>query len=60
VQVDPQRLAQEVALFAERTDVAEELNATELATSFNSRHYCLGKNRPAGSSIFSYRRCTAR
>lgn len=45
-QVDPQRLAQEVALFAERTDVAEEL--TRLASHLEQLRTLLDAPEPAG------------
>jgi len=45
-QVDPQRLAQEVALFAERTDVAEEL--TRLTSHLEQLRALLDAPEPAG------------
>lgn len=45
-QVDPQRLAQEVALFAERTDVAEEL--TRLKSHLEQMRTLLDAPEPAG------------
>lgn len=47
--VDPQRLAQEVALFAERTDVAEEL--TRLASHLVQFKTMLAGKEPAGRQL---------
>lgn len=44
--VDPQRLAQEIALFAERTDVAEEM--ARLASHLTQFRALLGDSEPAG------------
>jgi uncharacterized protein (TIGR00255 family) len=49
VAVDPQRLAQEVALFAERTDVAEEL--TRLASHVSQFRALLDAAEPAGRKM---------
>jgi uncharacterized protein (TIGR00255 family) len=46
VAVDPQRLAQEVALFAERTDIAEEV--TRLASHLEQFRALLASSEPAG------------
>jgi uncharacterized protein (TIGR00255 family) len=46
VAVDPQRLAQEVALFAERTDIAEEV--TRLASHLEQFRALLTSSEPAG------------
>lgn len=46
VAVDPQRLAQEVALFAERTDIAEEV--TRLASHLEQFRALMVSNEPAG------------
>ena len=48
-QVDPQRLAQEVAFFADRTDVAEEL--TRLASHLVQLRALLGQDAPAGRRL---------
>ncbi len=47
--VDPQRLAQEVAFFAERTDVAEE--ATRLASHLTQFRSLLTQNEPSGRKM---------
>ena len=47
--VDPQRLAQEVAFFAERTDVAEEL--TRLQSHFVQCRQLLTGSEPAGRKL---------
>lgn len=49
VTVDPQRLAQEVALFAERTDVAEEL--TRLTSHIIQFKTLLSGKEPAGRQL---------
>lgn len=49
VTVDPQRLAQEVALFAERTDVAEEL--TRLTSHLVQFKSLLAGKEPAGRQL---------
>jgi len=49
IQVDPQRLAQEVALFAERTDVAEEL--TRLSSHIVQFKTLLAGREPAGRQL---------
>jgi uncharacterized protein (TIGR00255 family) len=46
VSVDPQRLAQEVALFAERTDIAEEV--TRLASHLEQFRALMASSEPAG------------
>lgn len=46
VAVDPQRLAQEVALFAERTDIAEEV--TRLASHLEQFRALMASSEPAG------------
>ena len=46
VAVDPQRLAQEVAVFAERTDIAEEV--TRLASHLEQFRAFMASNEPAG------------
>ncbi|RKH44384.1 YicC/YloC family endoribonuclease [Corallococcus sicarius] len=46
VAVDPQRLAQEVALFAERTDIAEEV--TRLATHLDQFRLLMASPEPVG------------
>jgi uncharacterized protein (TIGR00255 family) len=46
VAVDPQRLAQEVAMFAERTDIAEEV--TRLASHLEQFRALMASNEPAG------------
>jgi uncharacterized protein (TIGR00255 family) len=46
VTVDPQRLAQEVALFAERTDIAEEV--TRLASHLEQFRALMASSEPAG------------
>lgn len=46
IPVDPQRLAHEVALFAERTDIAEEL--TRLKSHLEQFHALLADREPAG------------
>ncbi|NOJ95119.1 YicC family protein [Corallococcus coralloides] len=46
VAVDPQRLAQEVALFAERTDIAEEV--TRLATHLEQFRLLMASPEPVG------------
>ncbi|MCE9672986.1 YicC family protein [Myxococcus stipitatus] len=46
VAVDPQRLAQEVALFAERTDIAEEV--TRLASHLEQFRVLMASSEPAG------------
>ncbi|NTX08412.1 MULTISPECIES: YicC/YloC family endoribonuclease [Myxococcus] len=46
VAVDPQRLAQEVALFAERTDIAEEV--TRLASHLEQFRALMASTEPAG------------
>jgi uncharacterized protein (TIGR00255 family) len=47
--VDPQRLAQEVAFFAERTDVAEEM--TRLDSHLKQFHELLHSKEPAGRQM---------
>jgi len=47
--LDPARLAQEVALFADRTDVAEEL--TRLSAHFNQFDQLLKSDEPAGRKL---------
>jgi uncharacterized protein (TIGR00255 family) len=49
ITVDPQRLAQEVALFAERTDVAEEL--TRLSSHIVQFKTLLSGKEPAGRQL---------
>jgi uncharacterized protein (TIGR00255 family) len=49
VAVDPQRLAQEVAFFAERTDVAEEM--TRLDSHFVQFRALLAANEPSGRKM---------
>ena len=49
VPVDPARLAQEVAFFAERIDVAEEL--TRLASHLSQMRALLGSDAPAGRRL---------
>lgn len=49
VAVDPQRLAQEVVMFAERTDVAEE--STRLASHLEQFRALLGSREPAGRKM---------
>ncbi|MFL5345248.1 MAG: YicC/YloC family endoribonuclease [Hyalangium sp.] len=46
VAVDPQRLAQEVAMFAERTDIAEEV--TRLASHLEQFRALMASNEPVG------------
>ncbi len=46
VSVDPQRLAQEVALFAERTDIAEEV--TRLSSHLEQFRVLMASSEPAG------------
>lgn len=46
VTVDPQRLAQEVAMFAERTDIAEEV--TRLASHLEQFRALMASNEPTG------------
>jgi uncharacterized protein (TIGR00255 family) len=46
VAVDPQRLAQEVAMFAERTDIAEEV--TRLASHLEQFRALMASTEPAG------------
>lgn len=46
VPVDPQRLAQEVAMFAERTDIAEEV--TRLASHLEQFRALMASSEPAG------------
>jgi uncharacterized protein (TIGR00255 family) len=46
VSVDPQRLAQEVAMFAERTDIAEEV--TRLASHLEQFRALMASSEPAG------------
>lgn len=47
--IDPQRMAQEVALFAERTDIAEEL--TRLESHLTQFKALLGSNEPSGRKM---------
>jgi uncharacterized protein (TIGR00255 family) len=47
--VDPQRLAQEVAFFAERTDVAEEM--TRLDSHLKQFHELLASKEPSGRKM---------
>lgn len=47
--VDPQRLAQEVAFFSERTDVAEEM--TRLASHLEQFHELLRSKEPSGRKM---------
>ena len=47
--IDPQRLAQEVALLADRSDVTEEL--TRLGAHLDEVHRMLGDSRPAGRRL---------
>jgi uncharacterized protein (TIGR00255 family) len=49
IEVDPQRLEQEVILFAERTDVAEEL--TRLGAHFDEFDRLLEKSGPVGRQL---------
>src|SRR5205085_7318710 len=49
VALDPARLAQEVALFADRTDVAEEL--TRLASHLSQARALIGSAAPAGRKL---------
>lgn len=49
VAVDPQRLAQEVAFFAERTDVAEEM--TRLASHLEQFRALLASKEPSGRKM---------
>ncbi|MFZ5471138.1 MAG: YicC/YloC family endoribonuclease [Myxococcota bacterium] len=49
VPVDPQRLAQEVAFFAERTDVAEEL--TRLESHLAQFHGLIASGEPSGRKM---------
>jgi uncharacterized protein (TIGR00255 family) len=49
VPLDPGRLAQEVALFADRTDVAEEL--TRLASHLAQARGLIGSDAPAGRKL---------
>jgi uncharacterized protein (TIGR00255 family) len=49
VPLDPARLAQEVALFADRTDVAEEL--TRLASHLEQVRGLIGSDAPAGRKL---------
>jgi uncharacterized protein (TIGR00255 family) len=49
IAVDPQRLAQEVAMFAERTDVAEEL--TRLSAHISQFKTLLSGKEPAGRQL---------
>jgi uncharacterized protein (TIGR00255 family) len=49
VAVDPQRLAQEVAFFAERTDVAEEM--TRLSSHLEQFHELLRSGEPSGRKM---------
>ena len=49
VAVDPQRLAQEVTLFADRTDIAEEL--TRLSSHVSQFKSLLQKDEPAGRKL---------
>jgi uncharacterized protein (TIGR00255 family) len=49
VPVDPARLAQEVAFFADRVDVAEEL--TRLASHLSQMRALLGSDAPAGRRL---------
>ena len=49
VPLDPGRLAQEVALFADRTDVAEEL--TRLASHLAQARALVGSEQPAGRKL---------
>jgi uncharacterized protein (TIGR00255 family) len=57
--LDPARLAQEVALFADRVDVAEEI--TRLGSHVAHARALLGSGEPGGASSTSWcRRCTGR
>jgi uncharacterized protein (TIGR00255 family) len=47
--VDPQRLAQEVAFHAERTDISEEM--TRLQAHVDQFRQLLGQNEPAGRKL---------
>lgn len=49
VPLDPHRLAQEVAYFAERTDIAEEM--TRLSSHFEQFRQLLASNEPAGRKL---------
>jgi uncharacterized protein (TIGR00255 family) len=49
VEVDPQRLAQEVAILADRSDVAEEL--TRLGAHLDEVERLLGERRPVGRRL---------
>jgi uncharacterized protein (TIGR00255 family) len=49
VPLDPARLAQEVALFADRTDIAEEL--TRLASHLAQARALVGSDAPAGRKL---------
>ncbi len=49
IAVDPARLAQEVVLFADRVDIAEEL--TRLASHFGQFEEILGQGEPAGRRL---------
>lgn len=47
--LDPQRLVQEVAYFAERTDIAEEM--TRLSSHFEQFRQLLASNEPSGRKL---------
>lgn len=49
IQIDPQRLAQEVAYFADRTDVAEEM--TRLASHFAQFRALIAAPEPSGRKL---------
>jgi uncharacterized protein (TIGR00255 family) len=49
MQPDPGRLAQEVALLADRSDVAEEL--TRLASHIDQFHHLLEESEPVGRKL---------
>ena len=58
--VDEARLVQEVALFAERTDVAEEATRLQAHLAAVPRASSPAASPPAGEWTSSCRRCTAR
>lgn len=48
-QIDPQRLAQEIVLFADRSDISEEL--TRLKSHFQQFQDCLKSSEPVGRTL---------
>ena len=55
-QIDPQRLAQEAAILADRSDIGEELARLKMHSAQLGGAAGSGAAKPARSSIFCFRR----